>query len=601
MKQAALVNEVKKVSAPNPQFVRDSWIELDGTWYYAADYDQHQRDEEWVSDFPKQKTMEIPMAYESMEEETLEKQPSILWYQKTIDVPHENRGKKILLNFEAVDYLTTVWINGTKRMSHEGGFDPFQAEYQLQDKEDQLTITLKVEDRQRSDQPLGKQSWKGHNFLCWYTTTTGIWQTVWAEFVSASYLESVEMIPNLDEGNLELAAFSYLKAKPETAYSLEIEITLNGKPVKKIELHELDSYVETDIPVDSDFPDFRVATWSPEQPQLYDIEFTLKENGEAVDKVKSYFGMRSIGVRGKDITLNNEKFYQKLILDQGYYGDTLMTPADADMEYQDLVKIKEMGFNGLRKHQTVATNRFLYLCDKLGLVVWAEMPSSYRFHSKMISRVHTQWQSIVKKHINHPSVITYTVMNESWGTNEIYKDKRQQQFCNSLYTLTKALDNSRLVVGNDGWEHTLTDILTVHDYSQSGETLKEAYRDVDEFANGAPSQTSKKYNYAKGYAYQDQPIMMSEFGGVAYAADTNEEAWGYGNRPQSKEEAFERMEELIKAIMDNDNISGFCYTQLSDVEQEVNGLLTHDHEYKFDPVKMNKLLNYKHTGGFIFE
>ncbi|MGM0524407.1 MAG: glycoside hydrolase family 2 protein [Bacillota bacterium] len=593
------INRMEQCLAPNPQFERKGWLELKGEWLFKSDELCVGETEGWVEDFPSETTINVPYVREVAQQKHLHDESDVIWYQKTIRIPEQQRGKQALIHFEAVDYLTTVWVNGEKCLVHEGGFDPFVVSYLLGG-EEELTLTLKVEDTHQTAQPLGKQSWKDHNFLCWYTRTTGIWQTAWVEFVEAVYLEGVEMTPNIDTSSLEMIAYTSFVGKSAKQYNLIVDITLGERLIRQVVFNNIGAYTKASLAVDSDDPDFRLAYWSPDDPNLYDITFTIECHDEVIDQVKSYFGMRGIDVKGRSILLNNESFYQKLILDQGYYGETLMSPSTEMMEQEDLIKIKEMGFNGLRKHQTVSSHRYLYLCDKYGLVVWGEMPSSYLFNTKSVERVHAQWQTILKKHRNHPAVIAYVVMNESWGANEVFKHPRQQQYINSLYTLTKALDDSRLVIGNDGWEHTMTDVLTIHDYNQDDKSLAAAYENLT-FVDGAPSKTSKKYNFANGYQYQDQPIILSEFGGVAYADQQSENDWGYGDRPQTKEDALSRIESLMQAVMDNEYFSGFCYTQLTDVEQEVNGLLTHDHQYKFDPKKVRQILNYKRNGGFEFK
>lgn len=585
--------------APNPQFARDEWLELKGEWRFKSDGDRIGEREGWMHDFPGETVINVPYVRETEGQKHLHDGSEVIWYQKTVRVPKHQQGKTALIHFEAVDYVATVWVNGEQCLIHEGGFDPFVVRYSVGD-EEALTVTVRVEDTHQTAQPLGKQSWKDHNFLCWYTRTTGIWQTVWVEFVQDVYLEDVEMTPDIDTASLEIAVHASMEAKGSRKVNLIVEIALKGRRIREVAFNGIGRYTKASVAVDSDDPDFRLAYWSPDEPNLYDITFTLECEGKTVDHVKSYFGMRGIRAKGTQILLNNKFFYQKLILDQGYYGDTLMTPSSETMEQEDILKIKEMGFNGLRKHQTVSSHRYLYLCDKHGLVVWGEMPSSYVFQTKSVERMHVQWPAILKKHRNHPSVIAYAVMNESWGANELYQNPRQQQYINSLYTLTKALDDSRLVIGNDGWEHTMTDILTIHDYNQDERSLASVYEDPS-FVDGAPSTTSKKYNFASGYAYEGQPVMLSEFGGVAYSEEQGDEEWGYGERPTSKEEALDRIARLMKAVMDHDHFCGFCYTQLTDVEQEVNGLLTHDHDYKYDPERVRNILNYKQNGGFEFK
>ncbi|WP_187254531.1 sugar-binding domain-containing protein [Alkalicoccus halolimnae] len=596
-----LSNKLGQKLAPNPQFQRESWLELDGEWRFAADPKDEGKARHWFTGIPEGNTIQVPFVQESQTASSSSENAPVVWYERHVQL-NEAQQKNVLLHFEAVDYKTTVWINGFHAGEHEGGHTPFTVFYEPAAGEDELRLTIRVEDYNRTDQPIGKQSWKEDNFLCWYERTTGIWQTVWMEFVSDSYLESVQMTPDIDSGQLTVEAFCRFPEQHAARRQLTIAVYLHGQLITEVTVKNISSFVKTTLSVDADLPDFRIAPWSPESPELYDITFTLEADGD-VDEVASYFGMRHISVKQNDIQLNYEKFYQKLILDQGYYADTLMTPPTPAAEREDIEKVKAMGFNGVRRHQTIGSHRFLYLCDKLGLVTWAEMPSFYKFHRDSAGRAYAEWQEIIQKHYNHPSTIIYTIMNESWGVNEVYANKQQQAFVDSLYHMTKALDPTRLVIGNDGWEHTATDILTIHDYTQSPEKISRAYETKEHFAEGAPAQTSNKYTFAQGYAYDGQPILLSEFGGVAYSEKEtlHENDWGYGDRPETKEAAWERISSLITAVMNNDHFCGFCYTQLADVQQEVNGLLTHDHQYKFNPDDVKQLLSQKHNRGFIFE
>lgn len=600
-----LPEKIKKNLSPNPQFQRGNWMELDGYWMFATDREDEGIYQRWFETIPVSERINVPFVQESNAQTTNAKNAPIVWYEREVVLEDTQKNKRVLLHFEAVDYKTIVWINGMQVGQHEGGHTPFTVTYKPRSSEKELKITVRVEDFNRTDQPIGKQSWKDSNFLCWYSRTTGIWQSLWMEFVSDYYIDRVQMTPDIDRGQLIVESFCHFSETQtnQESVALTMQVYLRDKLITDVTVNNVQDYMKTTLPIDSDLPDFRLAYWTPESPELYDIVFTLETNGIVKDEVQSYFGMRAISTNGNEIMLNNEKFYQKLILDQGYYKETLMTAPHSFAEFEDIQKIKAMGFNGVRKHQTVGTHRFLYLCDKLGLVTWAEMPSFYKFHSGSMGRAYTEWQEIVQKHYNHPSTIIYTLMNESWGVNEIYANKQQQDFVDSLYSLTKSLDPTRLVVGNDGWEHTKTDILTIHDYNQKAEQIREAYELKDSFVDGAPAKTSNKYTYAQGYEYEGQPILLSEFGGVAYTENvlTDEKDWGYGDRPDSKGKAWERISELIMAVMKNEHFCGFCYTQLSDVQQEVNGLLTHEHEYKFDPDQVKKLLNQKHTRGFIFE
>ncbi len=581
---------------PRPQFRRDSWFDLNGTWKFQ--FDDHNLGETagWFKGGFLDGEIQVPYVYQSEKSGVNDHRPhQVVWYEKSFK--WEKSLNELYLHFEAVDYVTKVWVNGQFIGEHEGGHTPFSFLISPALTDGENVITVRVQDDNSVEQPIGKQSWKADNFLCWYTRSTGIWQPVWLEEVAPIHLQEVRMTPKLEDASLHIEGLLHGHQHPvyveAEVFFQEEWITTAGTWVKPNQ-HS----IELTVNVQSDQADFRVFYWSPDTPNLYDIRFTVKDNDSIIDQVDSYFGMRSIEVDGHRILLNRETFYQKLILDQGYYPGSLMTATSEQME-ADLRKVKEMGFNGVRRHQTIGDRRYMYWCDRLGLVMWAEMPSSFRFSKTSMGRMMQESRKMIEKHYNHPSVIIYTLMNESWGVNEIYHRKDQQNFVNALYYQAKAHDPTRLVVGNDGWEHTLTDILTIHDYNSDAESMRDSYREKEAFVNGSPSQTSCKQNYAKGYRYQGEPVIISEYGGIAYGTARSDD-WGYGTRPESPEEVLDRMEKLTGVIRDTAAVQGFCYTQLTDVEQEVNGLLNHNHEYKFEPEKVRKIIATQ-SSGFVFE
>ena len=588
-------NDIIRNEYPRPQFVRDLWQNLNGKWEFAFDDNDRGEKEQWFLDKEFEHEIIVPFCYQS-ELSGIEdnKQHHIIWYKREFELAEDFVDKRVFLNFEAVDYKTRLWVNGKFVGEHKGGHVPFKFDITNHLKEANNKIVVRVEDKNKCNQPIGKQSWKDDNFLCWYTRTTGIWQTVWLEAVDDFHLTEVKMTPDIDQGQLEIEAYT---SDYYQAGLLEVEISFQGELIKKISTNIKESKTNLSVDVSSKSSNFRLEYWSPENPRLYDIKFRLKDKGKIKDEVDSYFGMRKISLKenGK-ILLNNKEYYQKLILDQGYYNQGLMT-ATSDQDFiNDIKKIKAMGFNGVRKHQKIEDRRFMYWCDKLGLLMWAEMPSAFEFDDRAINNFIAENQKMIKKHYNHPSVITWVLLNESWGVNEIYSNSKQQSFSDALYHLTKALDDSRPVISNDGWEHTTSDILTIHDYVEDADTFKEKYKDKTKVVNGSPSITSRKENYSQGYSYDNQPIMISEYGGIAFDASNNkqEDSWGYGDDVSDKEEFLERFKKLTHAIMDLDYIFGFCYTQLTDVEQEINGLLDEKHNLKFASEKIKEILNYKY-------
>jgi len=582
---------------PNPQFIRKKWLDLNGIWEFCFDDEDIGLSNEKFKEksFFNQK-INVPYSYHVKKSGLGQKEDhSIVWYRREFSL-QLNQSSCFIIHFGAVDYECDVWINGNHMKHHCGGHVPFSIDITCIAEEENI-IVIRVKDENSCRQAIGKQSWKDHNFLCWYTRTVGIWQQVWLEETGHTYLTDIRVTPDIDQAAIEIDAFVN-QSVPNT--TLNVKVSYSGKLIEKATVLVRDKRAKLSLDVSSKEPNFRLNFWTPETPHLYDLELSVSVGNQIHDRVDSYFGMRNIEAHNNLIYLNNQEYYQKLVLDQGYYKDGGMTATPEELR-DDVLKIKEMGFNGVRKHQKIEDHRFMYFCDVLGLVMWAEMPSPFEYSAETNENIIRELHPFVKKHYNHPSVIAYTVMNESWGINEVYHHQNQQFFVNALYYIVKSLDTTRLVVGNDGWEHTLTDILTLHDYNDDPETFLQSYQNIERAVNGSPSRTSTRHSYSKGYNYQGEPIMISEFGGIAYGEKKKlDESWGYGERLGGKEEVLQRIENLTKVLMDNENICGFCYTQLSDVEQEVNGLLDADHQYKFDPQRIRKILDYKYKLGFVF-
>jgi beta-galactosidase/beta-glucuronidase len=331
--------------------------------------------------------------------------------------------------------------------------------------------------------------------------------------------------------------------------------------------------------------------WSPATPNLYEVTFELRRGNEVLDRVQSYFGFRSVGVEGNRMTLNGRPIYLKMVLDQGYWPDSTLTPPTDDAIQYDIRMTKDMGFNGVRKHQKLEDPRYLYWADKMGLLVSSEMANAYLYDEGYVERFTKEWIAAVERDYNHPSIVMWVPINESWGVPNL-RDSRQQQHLRSLYTLTKSLDNTRPVIDNDGWEHTeMTDLFAIHDYTAHGDALYEKYKRLGEPGFGVPD--NARLALAPGNKYNGTPVYLSEFGGVSYlmpGQQAPEGSWGYAGLMKDQSSALKRMEGLWGAIQRIPAFAGICYTQLTDVEQEVNGLLTYDRKPKFD-VKAIKTMN----------
>lgn len=590
----------KRIKHPTPQNIRENWWLLNGEWDFQFDPKNIGIKEKWFLNKNFNQKIIVPFSYTSkLSKVESGEYISYIWYKKEINIKLKE-NKRYILHFQASDYKTEVWINGFYVGKNEGGFFSFNFDITDYIKTDKNIIIVRVEDNNKTYQNLGKQSYKNENFLCWYTKTIGIWQDVWLEEVGEIYLSHYKLTPNLEKSTLDIEA----NLNKSCDFLLKTTIYFENKIISENINRFIEGKTQQTNYISSRFADFRLHYWSPDSPNLYDIKLEiLDDNGKILDKIYSYFGMRKISTNNGFVCINNQKLFHKMILDQGYFGDGLMTPKNVQNLIDDVKKIKEMGFNGVRKHQKLEDVRFQYLCDYYGLLIWAEMPSFYEFSSLSQKEMIKNIYKFIERHYNSPSVETYVLFNESWGLNRIMDNKQIQAFVDGMFYLTKSIDNTRLVIGNDGWEHTKTDILTIHDYSSFEKNIDKIYKNKENIVKGAPSQTSNRNVFVTGYSYNNEPIFISEYGGVAFETETAKRfnGWGYGKRIVNSDKVLEKISLLTQAFTNNENVSGICYTQLSDVEQEINGLLDHNHNYKFDIKDIKKALNTNKEGGFRFE
>lgn len=557
-----------KSGYPRPQLVRESWRNLDGLWDFLFDDENAGEREKWYAEFPAETgKITVPFSYETklsgVGEECFH---PVVWYEREITI--EKTGKRQLLHFEGVDYIAKVWVNGCFAGTHRGAYARFSLDITDYAVEGVNKITVRAEDSMSCAQPRGKQRWKSENFGCWYVHTTGIWKTVWLEEVPYNYIERLKITPDLDD---EKVVFD-LKLNKQTGKTCRVSarVSLEGTEVGVHCAQAAGEYVSFEIRVSDGNTPWQTAVWTPEHPRLYDVELELSD-GEERDEVSSYFGMRKISIEGGRVMLNNRPLYQRLILDQGYWEESHLTPPSEEALVKDIDLVLEAGYNGVRKHEKVEDERFLYWCDRKGLLVWCEMPSTYLFQDDAMEQFTNQWMEIVRQNYNHPCVVTWTAFNESWGIEKVYTNLHQQKFTEGIYHLTKAFDPMRPVIVNDGWEHTVSDILTLHDYEELGKVLEERYRDKDEITECRIPFNGERYAMAKGYLYRGQPVLISEYGGIAFRT---EDGWGYGNQVADEESFLERFRNITMAIKNLNYSAGFCYTQVTDVQQEVNGLYT---------------------------
>ena len=593
-----------KKDYPRPQFVRDNWVNLNGTWDFSFDDANQGEKEKWYEKFPGELKIQVPFTYETkLSGIQDEKRHDNIWYRKTITVDASKlTDNRLLIHFEGSDFHTKLWVNGAYAGDHKGGYARFSFDITDLVKDGENELTVKVEDSFDIQQPRGKQRWIDENFGCWYVQTTGIWKTVWTEYVSDIRLEHVKMTPNLHDTALEI---EYQLEAPESALNenLMVVATVTFGDMLISKTMTVMTSDHTKIKVDvfhrtngeaNCGMEWGVRTWSPETPELYDITFEVVSDGKVLDTVGSYFAMREIRIDGSNILLNGHPLYQRLILDQGYWRDSHLTPPSEEALIEDIDKIHELGYNGLRKHQKIEDERFLYWCDVKGMLVWSEMAATYEYSDKAVQEFTKEWVEIVRQNYNHPCIITWTPMNESWGVSQVETDRMQQHFTEMIYHLTKSMDAYRPVIVNDGWEHTVSDIITLHDYEEIGETFYKRYMEFKgQILTTEVYHSSSKSAFANGFSYQGQPIIISEYGGIAFNNDDS--GWGYGNKVNNKEDFIRRFDEITTAVKELPYCCGFCYTQVSDVQQEINGLMDIDRNFKVDP-KVIKEINERKVG-----
>ena len=575
---------------PRPQFVRkeESWENLNGPWDFSFDDDDEGIDKKWFRAFPQGKKINVPFTYETPASGINDpSRHDVVWYHRELVIDAKKKqGRSVVIHFEGSDYNTGLWVNGAFAGSHNGACARFSFDITSLVKAGSNTLAVRIQDSFDISQPRGKQRWKDENFGCWYVQTTGIWKTVWIEYVNPEHLKTVKMTPVLSKGVLEIEAEVSCECACSCAScfcELEVCVSFNDKPVSKTTVNVNQKRLSLSANVFSTaLTEWGVKTWSPDHPNLYDISFSLKKNGKVIDEVLSYFGMREIKIDGMNILLNGFPIYQRLILDQGYWKDSHLTPPDEAALVQDIDKVMAAGYNGLRKHQKIEDEKFLYWADVKGLLVWSEMAAAYEFNDDAVTKFTAEWMEVVRQNYNHPSIITWTPFNESWGVPKIKTEKAQQAFTESIYYLTKSYDQNRPVVVNDGWEHTISDIITLHDYVEKGEEFLERYGDyIEEILDNEIFHNLHRSAFADGYKYRGQPILLSEYGGIAF--NNEEKGWGYGNKVNTKEDYIKRFDSITTAIKQIEAICGFCYTQVTDVQQEINGIMDMDRNFKVEP------------------
>lgn len=581
---------------PRPQLQRPEWVSLNGRWEFAIDCAgqvTHPAQVSWTD------TILVPFAPET---------PAsgigrtdlfrACWYRRTIEVLPLTGGQRVLLHFGAVDYTATVWVNGCQMGRHDGGYTPFTLDItDVIAGDTSIVIIVRAEDDPADlAKPRGKQDWELHPHSIWYPRTTGIWQTVWLERVSSTYVKVIRWTPNLERWEIGCAV--WLEGEqPQEELFLTVKLNARGATIADDRYLVVNREVHRRIDLsDPGIDDYRNGLlWCPRTPTLIEAELKLvTASGRVLDEVQSYTAIRSITTDGERLVLNGRPYYLRLVLDQGYWPSSGLTAPDDEALRKDVVLAKQMGFNGVRKHQKIEDPRYLYWADRLGLLVWAEMPSCYRFTQESIRRATREWMDALIRDFSHPCIVTWVPFNESWGVPNLPMNPTERHYVHSMYHLTKTLDSTRPVVGNDGWESIATDIIGIHDYDPEPDRLAARY--------GADDIRPRLFKHERpggralvlGGEHAEQPIMLTEFGGVTLSDVAG--TWGY-SRADAPELLAERYRALVSAVSSVGLFAGFCYTQFADTYQEANGLLHADRTPKFPLAQLARATTCNESAG----
>lgn len=569
--------DIPRPEYPRPQFERTDWVNLNGQWTFEMDFGSSGEQRGWTNTKGLSKKITVPFCPES-ELSGIGYTDFIpcVWYQRNINIPAEWNGKKILLHFGAADYETKVYVDGKMVGEHKGAGSSFNFDITSYVKAgQQANLVVRVYDNLRGGmQPGGKQCTALYSAGCSYTRVTGIWQTVWMEAVNEQALKNVFAIPDIDQQQLVVRPEFYNEGNNNT---LTVEVKDGKKTVAK-RTSQASNQSTIVLPIKN------AHLWSPEDPYLYDVKYTVKNaQGEVIDEVSSYMGMRKVHISGGYFYLNNKPYFQRLVLDQGYYPDGIWTAPSDEALRQDIEMSKAVGFNGARLHQKVFEERYYYWADKLGYLTWGEEASwVLNINNDLAVRNFlTEWAEIVVRDRNHPSLVTWTPLNETWNaTPGVYV-----RFVNDLYALTKAIDPTRPINDASGDSHVKTDIWSVHDYTREPDKLI-ANHTIK--AGVEPYRNMKDKDFLSNYA--GQPYMVDEFGGLPWIPkEERANSWGYGANIDTVEEFYSILEKEIDALKACKHVVGFCYTQITDVEQEKNGIYYYNRKPKFDTARVKAI------------
>ena len=566
---------------PRPQFERAEWVNLNGTWSYSFDFGRTGAQKGWSKATSFDGKITVPFCPESSLSGVKHTDLiNSIWYQRTLNIPAAWDGKQVMLNFGAVDYEAHVFIDGQLVRLHNGTGSSFSCDITKYVKPGHShNLVVQVNDNLRDGkQPGGKQCFDLNSGGCMYTRVTGIWQTVWMEAVDKEGLKSVFATPDIDQKQLVIRPQFYAE---NAANKLVVTLYDGNKAVAKTSVTCGDNSVVV-LPVKN------MKLWSPESPFLYGLKYQVVKNGKVIDEVNSYAGMRKVHLAGGYFYLNNKPYYQRLVLDQGYYPDGIWTAPTDEALKKDIEMSKAVGFNGARLHQKSFEERYYYWADKLGYLTWGESASwGLNVNNEEACRNFiSEWAELVERDRNHPSLVTWTPLNETWSANNsgVYT-----RFVQNLYDMTKALDGTRPVNDASGDSHIKTDIWSVHNYERQPDKIIKDFT----FEHGKePYRNMRGDNWRWLAKYEGQPYMLDEWGGLAYILPEKrhgDNAWGYGGAIDNVEDFYTILRKEVEAIKACKHITGFCYTQITDVEQEQNGIYNYDRTSKFDTKRIKEI------------
>ncbi|SDG46865.1 glycoside hydrolase family 2 protein [Microbacterium pygmaeum] len=570
-------------SYPRPQIVRSHWADLTGTWDFAIGAPGSRPS---AVDFDR--TIVVPFPPESAAS-GLGEQGMLhsVWYRRAFG-PTEleaagwtDAGGRVLLHFGAVDWEATVWVNGITVAMHRGGQSPFTADitHALRPGASNEIVVHAVDDPEDVSILRGKQDWRDQPHAIWYSRTTGIWQPVWLEAVPETAITSLTWSSDIPTAGVELEV--ELTGALDDDTWLSVELTHDGELLSETRTRVLSRFetVRMRLPRQTNGQQHEELLWSPEHPTLIDATVRVQTR-RGTDAVASYLGIRSVAASGSAFLLNDRPVKVRAVLAQNYWPESHLAAPGAGALRREVELIRDLGFNTARVHQKAEDPRFLYWADRLGLMVWAETASAYAFDRRAASNLLSEWTSLVARDISHPSVIVWVPLNESWGVQHIAHDERQRALSRSVADLTRALDGTRPVISNDGWEHTRSDIWTIHDYEADPTVITRRYADAAALDAMIAGFGPAGRRISVDGDRSSKPVMLTEFGGVSLRA-RNGTDWGYSTA-ENPEEFGERVCALIRAVDAAAPLSGFCYTQLTDTGQETNGLLYEDRTPKVE-------------------